>query len=49
MLRESVILPLTERQTACYRASLFVIDTSRGESSQTIHSLNKAGSFPYLK
>ena len=40
-LRESLISSLIERQTACQRASLFVMDTSQGEPSQDIRSLNE--------
>ena len=40
-LYELLISSLVERQTACQRASLLVMDTSQGESSQDIHSLNE--------
>ena len=40
-LRESVISSLIERQTVCWHASLLVMDTSQGEPSQDIRSLNE--------
>ena len=40
-LRESLISSLIERQNACQRASLLVMDTSQGEPSQDIRSLNE--------
>ena len=40
-LRESLISSLNERQTACKRISLLVINTSQGEASQDIRSLNE--------
>ena len=40
-LRESVISSLIERQTMCWHASLLVMDTSQGEPSQDIRSLNE--------
>ena len=46
-LRESVISLALERQTTDWCASLLVMDTSQGGSSQDIHSLNEI-SFSFI-
>ena len=47
--KTAVIPSLIERQTACYRASLRVMDTSQGESSKSMHSLNQVSVFSILE